>query len=87
MFGTPSDPPTKLVKYAQKAEDVLWAIVTRANLSADCHALAGFAPLGMDPSQRPEWARARGQTHPQPRSFIDATTPPGLAASTARSFG
>lgn len=70
-----------------RAEDVLWAIVTRANLSADCHALPGFAPLGMDPSQRPEWALARGQEHPPARTFIDATTPPGLAASTARSFG
>jgi hypothetical protein len=40
----------------------------------------------MDPSQRPEWARAKGQAHPPARTFIDATTPPELVAVTARSF-
>ncbi|WP_299963968.1 UbiD family decarboxylase [uncultured Roseobacter sp.] len=62
--------------------DVLWAMTTRCNLSGDTHALEGFAPLRMDPSQQDDWAvPGRGAAG---RCWIDATTP--AAMSVPRSF-
>lgn len=67
-------------------EDVCWAITTRCNLGIDCITLPGYRPLPMDPSQRPEWGRARGAEGGSTRSFIDATIPYRLRHSTRRSF-
>ncbi|MBV8542278.1 MAG: UbiD family decarboxylase [Pseudonocardiales bacterium] len=67
-------------------EDVCWAITTRCNLGTDCITLPGYRPLPMDPSQRPEWGRARGADGATARSFIDATIPYRLRRSTRRSF-
>jgi 4-hydroxy-3-polyprenylbenzoate decarboxylase len=67
-------------------EDVCWAITTRCNLATDCITLPGYHPLPMDPSQRPEWAAARGSDGGTQRSFIDATIPYRLRHSTNRSF-
>jgi 4-hydroxy-3-polyprenylbenzoate decarboxylase len=67
-------------------EDVCWAITTRSNLGTDCITLPGYQPLPMDPSQRPEWGRARGADGATTRSFIDATIPYRLRHSTKRSF-
>ncbi|MBV9013765.1 MAG: UbiD family decarboxylase [Pseudonocardiales bacterium] len=67
-------------------EDVCWAITTRSNLGTDCITLPGYSPLPMDPSQRPEWAAARGADGASARSFIDATTPYRLRHATKRSF-
>ncbi|HWH01495.1 MAG TPA: UbiD family decarboxylase [Pilimelia sp.] len=85
-------PFTKLVVFVDddvdvsSAEDVLWALTTRANLGTDCTTLTGHRPLGMDPSQRADWASARGQPHPPGRTFIDATVPYALRHRAARSF-
>ncbi|MGH3871647.1 MAG: UbiD family decarboxylase domain-containing protein [Pseudonocardiaceae bacterium] len=67
-------------------EDVCWAITTRCNLGSDCVTLPGYQPLLMDPAQRPEWGQARGSHGGTARSFIDATIPYRLRASTNRSF-
>ena len=67
-------------------EDVCWAITTRSNLGTDCITLPGYQPLPMDPSQRPDWGRARGSDGGTNRSFIDATIPYRLRHSTNRSF-
>jgi gallate decarboxylase subunit C len=71
----------------RSAEDVLWAITTRANLSSDVTSLGGFAPMRMDPSQTPAWSAARGRDGAEQRSFLDATVPYALRASIRRSFG
>jgi UbiD family decarboxylase len=69
------------------AEDVLWAIMTRANLSGDCISFDGFPALGMDPSQRPAWLATRGKDGSgSGRTFIDATRPYKLRATAMRSF-
>lgn len=69
------------------AEDVLWAVTTRANLGSDCVTSDGFPGLGMDPSQRPAWLTARGKAgFGTGRTLVDATTPYRLRATTARSF-
>lgn len=65
----------------RNAEDMWWAVTTRANLGTDCTTFDGFRPLPMDPSQAPEW-RSGGTT----RTFVDATTPFALASTTRRSF-
>lgn len=65
-------------------EDVLWAVVTRANLGTDCRALPGFPALAMNPCHGPAWLAARG-SEPD-RTFIDATIPFALAATATRSF-
>jgi UbiD family decarboxylase len=65
------------------AEDVLWALTTRANLGTDSTTLPGFSPLGMDPSQRADWGR-NGATG---RTYLDATTPYAVRDSVLRSFG
>lgn len=60
------NPFTKLVIFVDQDinlhadEDVLWAITTRCRLEADCHPLACFAQLEMDPSQR----QRNGGNHP-----------------------
>jgi 4-hydroxy-3-polyprenylbenzoate decarboxylase len=68
------------------AEDVLWAITTRANLGTDCGTFAGFRPLGMDPSHGAAWAGERGVNGGVGRTYIDATIPYALRDRTARSF-
>jgi 4-hydroxy-3-polyprenylbenzoate decarboxylase len=69
------------------AEDVLWAVTTRANLSGDCITFDGFPALGMDPSQRPAWLATRGKDGSgSGRTFIDATRPYKLRATAMRSF-
>ncbi|WP_299437790.1 UbiD family decarboxylase [uncultured Rhodospira sp.] len=69
------------------AEDLLWAVTTRANLRTDCVGLTGYPDLPMDPSQRETWLAARpGDGQGAGRSYIDATTPYDLRASTVRSF-
>lgn len=65
-------------------EDVLWALTTRAQLAQDCHALPGFRPLGMDPSQSPEWQAARGTS--VFKSYVDATVPPPLRPAFRRAL-
>lgn len=69
------------------AEDVLWAITTRANLGTDCQTFAGFRPLGMDPSHRADWAGERGASGSGGRTYVDATIPFALRERTSRSFG
>jgi 4-hydroxy-3-polyprenylbenzoate decarboxylase len=64
------------------AEDVLWAVTTRANLGVDCTTLPGFTPLPMDPSQGAGWERGGGTG----RTFVDATTPHALRGAVVRSF-
>jgi 4-hydroxy-3-polyprenylbenzoate decarboxylase len=68
--------------------DVAWAMTTRCNLAHDCHALSGFPPLRMDPSQSGDWGHtATGETRGHPcRSWVDATCPPHMADRTVRSF-
>jgi UbiD family decarboxylase len=68
------------------AEDVLWAITTRANLGTDCTTFAGFRPLGMDPSQGADWAGERGTDGGGGRSYVDATVPYALRHRVVRSF-
>jgi UbiD family decarboxylase len=68
------------------AEDVLWAMTTRANLGTDCGTFAGFRPLGMDPSQGADWAGERGTDGGGGRSYIDATIPFALRDRVVRSF-
>ncbi|MFD0277726.1 UbiD family decarboxylase domain-containing protein [Kitasatospora sp. NPDC127111] len=71
----------------RSAEELLWALTTRANLGADCRELPGHPPVPMDPSQTADWARARSGTPEVPaRTYIDATTPYRLRAHTRRSF-
>lgn len=67
----------------RNAEDVWWAVTTRANLGTDCTTFTGFRPLPMDPSQAPDWRGGHGGTT---RTFVDATTPFALSAATHRSF-
>lgn len=67
-------------------EDVLWAVTTRANLGTDTTTLPDFSPLAMDPSQRPDWAEARGSNGAAGRSFIDATVPYQLRGTVVRSY-
>jgi 4-hydroxy-3-polyprenylbenzoate decarboxylase len=68
------------------AEDVWWAVTTRANLSATV-TFTGYRPLAMDPSQTAEWAHARGLPADEgPRTLIDATVPFALRDTTRRSF-
>ncbi|MFI0423537.1 UbiD family decarboxylase domain-containing protein [Spongiactinospora sp. 9N601] len=81
-------PFTKLVVFTDDdvdpscPEDVLWALTTRCNLGVDAITLPGFTPLGMDPSQRPDWSRGGGEG----RTYVDATTPYLGRAATRRSF-
>ncbi|MCE7081111.1 UbiD family decarboxylase [Streptomyces sp. ST2-7A] len=67
------------------AEDVLWAVTTRANLGTDAVTGTGSAPLSMDPSQGPEWAAERGPGGIG-RTWIDATVPYRLRGRVRRSF-
>jgi gallate decarboxylase subunit C len=71
---------------ATSAEDVWWAVTTRANLGVDCTTFPGFQPLPMDPSQRADWARARGGDGACGRTFIDATVPYMARECAGRSF-
>jgi 4-hydroxy-3-polyprenylbenzoate decarboxylase len=66
------------------AEDLLWAVTTRANLGTDCATFAGFRPLGMDPSHQADWHGTNGSAG---RTYIDATIPYALRERTVRSFG
>ena len=68
------------------AEDVMWAITTRANLGTDCTTFAGFRPLGMDPSHRADWSGERGANGGGGRTYVDATIPFRLRDNTMRSF-
>jgi 4-hydroxy-3-polyprenylbenzoate decarboxylase len=68
------------------AEDVMWAITTRANLGTDCTTFAGFRPLGMDPSHRADWSGERGTNGGGGRTYVDATIPFRLRDNTMRSF-
>ncbi|TCO60575.1 UbiD family decarboxylase [Actinocrispum wychmicini] len=68
------------------AEDVLWAVTTRANLGTDCGTFAGFRPLGMDPSHGPDWAGERGSDGGNGRTYVDATVPYALRDQVVRSF-
>ncbi|MED7948961.1 UbiD family decarboxylase [Streptomyces sp. BE303] len=71
----------------RSAEELLWALTTRANLGADCVELPGHPPVPMDPSQTAEWAGERGGPPEAPaRTFVDATTPYRLRTRTERSF-
>lgn len=65
-------------------EDVLWAITTRANLPLDCHGLAGYGPLGMDPSQSRQWVNAGKEV--AYKSYINATVPARMHGRARRSF-
>ncbi|SDI36168.1 4-hydroxy-3-polyprenylbenzoate decarboxylase [Actinokineospora alba] len=67
----------------RSTEDVFWAITTRANLGSDCATFTGFRPLGMDPSQRPEWGRGGAGD----RTWVDATAPFARRGDVVRSFG
>ena len=70
----------------RSAEDVWWAVTTRANLSATV-AFTGYRPLAMDPSQTTDWAHARGLPEGEgQRTLIDATVPFALRDATRRSF-
>ncbi|MEV4318172.1 UbiD family decarboxylase [Actinocrispum sp. NPDC049592] len=66
----------------RSAEDVWWAVTTRANLGVDCGTLPSPRRLTMDPSQGPGW-RGDGGTG---RTFVDATVPYRLRDRTMRSF-
>ncbi|MGH3864411.1 UbiD family decarboxylase domain-containing protein [Actinokineospora sp.] len=66
----------------RSTDDVLWAMTTRANLGSDCTTFTGFRPLGMDPSQRPEWGRGGAGD----RTWIDATAPFARKGDMVRSF-
>ena len=68
------------------AEDLLWAMTTRCNLSVDAHTGGGFTPLLMDPSQTPEWTRRRGGDGGTARTFVDATVPFELRERFLRSY-
>ncbi|MBB5802217.1 4-hydroxy-3-polyprenylbenzoate decarboxylase [Saccharothrix ecbatanensis] len=69
------------------AEDVLWAMTTRANLATDCLSFAGFPHMAMDPSQSLAWAAAKGTGGEIVRRVaIDATVPHRLRESVVRSF-
>ncbi len=67
-------------------EDVLWAVTTRSNLGTDSTTFLGFRPLPMDPSQGPEWKKARGRDGAAGPTFIDATIPYSLRHAVTRSF-
>lgn len=67
-----------------QAEDVLWAMTTRANLASDARSFPGFAPLAMDPSQSDAWAAERGGR--DRRTVVDATVPLRVRSSAERSF-
>lgn len=68
------------------AEDVWWAVTTRANLSAAV-TFTGYRPLGMDPSQTEAWAVARGlPAGDGERTLIDATAPFAMRHAVRRSF-
>jgi 4-hydroxy-3-polyprenylbenzoate decarboxylase len=69
----------------RSAEDLLWAITTRANLGTDCTTLGGFTPLPVDPSQGPEWSAVRGDGGTG-RTVVDATVPFALRDTVVRSF-
>jgi 4-hydroxy-3-polyprenylbenzoate decarboxylase len=85
-------PFVKLIVFADEdvdiasPEDVLWAMTSRANLATDCLSFAGFPPMGIDPSQSPDWAAARGNGETVRRVAIDATVPHRLRDSVVRSF-
>jgi 4-hydroxy-3-polyprenylbenzoate decarboxylase len=69
------------------AEDVWWAVSTRANLATDLTVLRGYPSIPMDPSQRPAWIAGRGgDALGGDRALIDATVPFRLRARTSRSF-
>ncbi len=82
---------TKLVIFVdqdinlQADEDVLWAVTTRCRLEADCHPLANFPRLAMDPSQQEEGWR---QMLPSPaqKIWINATIPDGTALHFQRAY-
>ncbi|HRK42094.1 MAG TPA: UbiD family decarboxylase, partial [Gemmobacter sp.] len=66
-------------------EDMLWAMTTRAQLAEDCHPLPGHRPMGMDPSQAPEWQALRGGAGVF-KSYVDATVPSPLRPAFRRSL-
>ncbi|MCC3775376.1 UbiD family decarboxylase [Streptomyces sp. UNOB3_S3] len=68
------------------AEDVLWAITTRSDLSADALRFTGFPRIGLDPSQGEAWAAARGREATGSRTVVDATVPFALRERHGRSF-
>ncbi|WP_411755017.1 UbiD family decarboxylase [Serratia sp. (in: enterobacteria)] len=85
------NPFTKLVVFVdqdinlQSDEDVLWAMTTRSRLDVDCHPLAGFPALTMDPSQRGgRWREAA--ISPVQKVWINATIPDGTSASFQRAY-
>jgi gallate decarboxylase subunit C len=69
----------------RSAEDLLWAVTTRANLGTDCTTFGGFTPLPVDPSHGPEWSALRGDGAAG-RTVVDATVPFALRDMAARSF-
>lgn len=85
------NPFTKLVVFVdqdinlQSDEDVLWAITTRSRLEVDCHPLAGFPTLAMDPSQRDERWRETAIS-PVQKIWINATIPDGISTSFQRAY-
>ncbi|EMM2471053.1 UbiD family decarboxylase [Raoultella ornithinolytica] len=85
------NPFTKLVVFVdqdinlQSDEDVLWAITTRCRLEADCHPLANFSQLEMDPSQKKgRWRQF--PLSPAQKIWINATIPAGTATNFQRAY-
>lgn len=74
------NPFTKLIVFVDDDinlhvdEDVLWAITTRSRLEIDCHPLAGFPSLEMDPSQVAGRWRTDSAS-PVQKIWINATIP------------
>lgn len=68
----------------RNAEDLLWALGTRANLGTDLTVVRDMSPQSFDFSQGGEWNSLRGGAGG--RSLIDATVPFLLRAKAARSF-
>lgn len=85
------NPFTKLVIFVDQDinlhadEDVLWAITTRCRLEADCHPLACFAQLEMDPSQKAKKWRQSSQSLAQ-KVWINATIPDELSTNFQRAY-
>lgn len=69
----------------RSAEDVLWAVSTRANLGVDCVMLRGYPAIPMDPSQTDRWLAERGAGRAG-RTFVDATVPFQVQDIATRSF-
>lgn len=85
------NPFTKLIIFVdrdvnlQADEDVLWAITTRSRLEVDCHPLAGFPVLSMDPSQTTDRWRTTA-TCPAQKIWINATIPNESPACFQRAY-